>query len=154
MGRRYQRGSASETVLLTFGGRSRTVRGVWRRSWALGLSTRGVRHAGTVCSDPRANPFEYDAKNKTFPTFPLVCTLFHRKVRIAVLRFADPLLKIVFILGSLEIHFFEGSVRIPLQNTKGSKQNDEVFEKFPQLKQLFSKCRGRMNLSDGVLESP
>ena len=67
--RRYQRCSASETVLLTFGARSRTVGGVWRCSWALGLSTRGVRDAGTIGSDPRANPFEYDAKTM-FLYFP------------------------------------------------------------------------------------
>ena len=42
----------------TFGARSRTVEGVGRCSWALGPSTIDVRHTGTVCSDPRANPFD------------------------------------------------------------------------------------------------
>ena len=46
----------------TFDLRSRSVEGVWGCSWALGLSTRDVRRAGTVCSGPRDDPLRSEKK--------------------------------------------------------------------------------------------
>ena len=52
----------------TFGGRSRSVEGVWRCSWAPGLSTLHVRRAGTVCGGV------YSGLLRVYPRFTFFCT--------------------------------------------------------------------------------
>ena len=44
----HRRGLTFRGTPRTFGARSRSVEGVWGCSWALGLSTRDVRRAGTT----------------------------------------------------------------------------------------------------------